>query len=352
METLKKILPYALVILALLIAGGVYLQKNGTTSLPLVNRTVQQKTADGEVDFNNYGQAPEFVGIAKWLNSEPLTIERLEGKVVLVDFWTYSCINCIRTLPYITKLYDTYKDKGLVVIGMHTPEFAFEKVTANVETAIERHKINYPVAQDNDYKTWEAYNNRYWPAHYLINQQGEIVYMHFGEGSYDVTEKAVQQLLNLDTAKQVNAQSPEFMRIKSPEMYFGTDRLENLASSQLPYIGREYNYKLPGQELALNTFALEGSWAFTPEFAALAPGSESSGKIKLRFNAGKVHIVAGSEGAPVILKVKVDGQEAGEVKIDEMKLYTVFDSEDYGEHVLEISTPVSGNLQVFTFTFG
>lgn len=139
--------------------------------------------------------APEFTGIEKWLNSEPLTMESLRGKVVLVDFWTYTCINCIRTLPYVTSWYQKYKDQGLVVVGVHTPEFPFERSTPNVEKALQRFGITYPVAQDNRYATWTAYRNQYWPAAYLIDKQGKVVYSHFGEGRYKETEAEIQRLL-------------------------------------------------------------------------------------------------------------------------------------------------------------
>ncbi len=143
----------------------------------------------------NPAAAPELKGISTWLNSAPLTMAGLKGKVVLVDFWTYTCINCIRTLPYVTKWYDTYTDKGLVVVGVHTPEYAFERKTDNVKDAIGRFKINYPVAQDNRYDTWSAFNNRYWPALYLVDKQGRIVYTHFGEGDYAQTEAQIRRLL-------------------------------------------------------------------------------------------------------------------------------------------------------------
>lgn len=139
--------------------------------------------------------APEFAGIEKWLNSDPLTLQSLRGKVVLVDFWTYTCINCIRTLPYVTRWYQQYKDQGFVVIGVHTPEFPFERSTKNVSQAMERLGIKYPVAQDNRYATWDAYRNQYWPAAYLIDKQGNIVYRHFGEGKYKETEAEIQRLL-------------------------------------------------------------------------------------------------------------------------------------------------------------
>lgn len=139
--------------------------------------------------------APEFAGIKQWLNSEPLTMRQLRGKVVLVDFWTYDCINCINTLPHVVKWHDKYKDKGLVVVGVHTPEYAFERKTDNVRAALKRFDIRFPVAQDNGYETWNAYGNRYWPAFYLINKKGQVIYTHFGEGRYEQTEAKIQQLL-------------------------------------------------------------------------------------------------------------------------------------------------------------
>jgi thiol-disulfide isomerase/thioredoxin len=140
--------------------------------------------------------APNIIGISKWFNSAPLSIGDLRGKVVLVDFWTYGCYNCVNTLPYVTKLYETYKDKGLVVVGIHTPEFPFERSAGNVQAALKRHGITYPVAQDNDSATWNAWRNQYWPAQYIVDQRGSIVFSHAGEGQYDEIERTVQRLLN------------------------------------------------------------------------------------------------------------------------------------------------------------
>jgi thiol-disulfide isomerase/thioredoxin len=140
--------------------------------------------------------APDFVGISKWFNSAPLSIADLRGKVVLVDFWTYGCYNCVNTLPYVTKLYETYKDKGLVVVGIHTPEFPFERSPANVQAALKRHGINYPVGQDNESATWDAWRNQYWPAQYIVDQNGNVVFSHAGEGQYDEIERRVRRLLN------------------------------------------------------------------------------------------------------------------------------------------------------------
>jgi len=166
--------------------------------LALASHAEDEKTAEPQPTLADAQRAaPNFVGINSWLNSGPLSIADLRGKVVLVDFWTYGCINCTRTLPHVTRLYDTYQDRGLVVVGVHTPEFPFEKVTSNVQTAIKRHGIKYPVAQDNDYATWKAYHNQYWPAQYIIDRNGTIVFEHAGEGQYDEIERTIQKLLNL-----------------------------------------------------------------------------------------------------------------------------------------------------------
>lgn len=140
--------------------------------------------------------APELVGLGQWFNSEPLTLQKLRGKVVMVDFWTYGCINCVRTLPFVTKLHQKYKDKGLVIVGVHTPEFPFERSASNVEAALKKHGITYPVAQDNSFATWRAYSNQYWPAQYIVDQNGKVVYTHAGEGAYEEMDRLIGKLLN------------------------------------------------------------------------------------------------------------------------------------------------------------
>lgn len=290
--------------------------------------------------------APDFAGINHWLNTDhPLTMQELRGKVVLIDFWTYSCINCLRTLPYVTKWYDTYKDQGFVVIGVHTPEFAFEKVTTNVARAIQQQGIRYPVAQDNDFGTWGAYNNRYWPAEYLIDQNGNIVHTHFGEGEYEQTEMAIKQLLGLSGGATVDGGS-NLSGIKSPEMYFGFDRVEFLANGR-GQLG-EQEYVIPNR-LDLNRFALAGMWRLEAEKAVLV---RDGGKIKLHFKSAKVHMVVSSpkEGGQSIT-ARVDNYPATVLHIGTPGLYTVFDSADYGDHVLEITIPDAG-FEAFTFTFG
>jgi thiol-disulfide isomerase/thioredoxin len=159
----------------------------------------EAKAATRAASTTNPVAAPNFVGINAWLSSSPLNIGDLRGKVVLVDFWTYGCYNCVNTLPHVTRLYDTYKDKGLIVVGVHTPEFPFEKSTDNVQAAIKRYRIRYPVAQDNEYATWNAYHNQYWPSQYIIDQNGRIVFEHAGEGQYEEIERTIQKLLNINS---------------------------------------------------------------------------------------------------------------------------------------------------------
>ena len=169
-------------------------------SLPLRGHSANESTIDTRVKLTDASRAaPDFVGIDSWLNSSPLKIADLRGKIVLIDFWTYGCYNCVNTLPYVTRLYDNYKDKGLVVIGIHTPEFPFERSTGNVKAALKRHGIQYPVAQDNEYATWNAYRNRYWPAQYIVDQSGKIVFEHAGEGQYEEIERKIQKLLNANS---------------------------------------------------------------------------------------------------------------------------------------------------------
>ena len=277
-------------------------------------------------------------------------MRQLRGKVVLIDFLTYSCINCIRTLPYVTSWYEKYKNDGLMVIGVHTPEFEFEKVTENVATAIKRHNIKYPVAQDNNFATWNAYKNRYWPAKYLIDKEGNIVYTHFGEGEYDTTENKIRFLLGLndnenESQSRTEPQTGSGTGVKTPEIYFGTDRLEYLTPEQSPSPNAK-RYQLP-PSLKLNRFALEGEWKFDGEKAILINGS---GKIRLKYYASDVFMVAQSEKSLPII-IRLDGDKAAEFTVQESKLYDLIKSDVSAEHVLEIEIPESG-FEIFAFTFG
>ncbi len=340
----RKIITYVVAGAVVFVVAGFYVdQQMKKLNVSIIPEESGTPSAE-KIDFKNYGKAPDFQGISNWLNSNPLTIASLRGKVVLIDFWTYSCINCIRTLPYVTKWYDTYKDQGLVVVGVHTPEFAFEKDPGNVADAIKHFGIHYPVAQDNNYATWNAYSNQYWPAEYLVDKNGDIVYIHFGEGNYDHTENAIRTLLGLNMAEATPI--PNYLsEVSSPEMYFGTSRLRYLTSSQNPSTTGT-NYIFP-KDLSLNNFALEGNWQFTNQSVKLIG---NQGKIRLKFHAGKIHIVASSL-VQAKLTILVDGKARPSVTVQESELYTLFDSNDYSDHVIEIQIDQPG-FEAFTFTFG
>jgi thiol-disulfide isomerase/thioredoxin len=287
---------------------------------------------------------PEFSGISAWLNSPPLTVEGLRGKVVLVQFWTYSCINCLRTVPYVTKWHEQYKDKGLVVVGVHTPEFAFEKERANVETAIKRLGIHYPVAQDNQYRTWRAFGNQYWPAAYLIDRSGTVVTTQFGEGGYQQMENAIARLVG-ERAPVAQTTDPDLSAVATPEMYLGSEKNDGAIVEQQAATSGERSYALP-DSVPQNRFALSGRWNVTDDrVTSSADGDE----ILLRFNAPKVNLVAGSL-SPQTLSVTVDGTPQPPVTVDGSRLYSLY-SGPGGEHVLRLKAPKAG-LSAYSFTFG
>src|SRR5260221_10871623 len=240
--------------------------------------------------FNANIPAPDFVGISKWLNTDTsLHISDLKGKVVLVDFWTYTCINCIRTLPHVTSWYVKYKDQGFVVIGVHTPEFEFEKDTTNVLNAIKQFNIHYPVAQDNAYATWNNYSNQYWPAEYLIDTNGIIRRTHFGEGEYDQTELAIQALLK-EAGKQVkgalDANSDQTPKSQiSPETYLGSKRMQYYYPNG--QVGNWQQHHALSENLSLNSFSLGGIWNITDETAIAG----NNATLNYNFTAGHVYII-------------------------------------------------------------
>jgi cytochrome c biogenesis protein CcdA/thiol-disulfide isomerase/thioredoxin len=267
------------------------------------------------------GSLPSLAGAVEWLNSPPLTPEQLKGKVVLVDFWTYSCINCLRSIPYVRAWADKYKDQGLVVIGVHAPEFAFEKNIDNVKQAVARLRIDYPVAVDNDYAIWRAFNNEYWPADYFIDAKGQIRHHFFGEGDYSESEKVIQQLLaeagrgNLPADMvSVSATGAEAASdaadVKSPETYIGFARSENFASPG-GAVGDSPHVYATGDLKQLNDWGLSGDWTIGGQFAAL---NKTDGAIAFRFHARDLHLVLGpsADGKPVRFRVTVDGLRPGE----------------------------------------
>lgn len=301
--------------------------------------------------------APQIAGIVAWVNSSPLTNEQLKGKVVLIDFWTYSCINCIRTLPYLKDWYGKYHSKGFEIIGVHTPEFEFEKNLDNVKSAVQKDGILYPVALDSNFVTWQNFKNLYWPAHYLIDQNGNVVYQHFGEGDYDVTENNIRYLLGMNKATTpIMAEEASFPL--TPETYLGFAREQNYASPETISKGKPQTYSFPAS-LSENQWALQGSWIIGPEYIVSA---FSQAAIKIKFNAKKVFVVMGSSnGKPIQVRVALNGApikdekgkdvKEGVMTVTQHRLYeaVVLPGTDTGELQLTASDP---GLEVYTFTFG
>jgi cytochrome c biogenesis protein CcdA/thiol-disulfide isomerase/thioredoxin len=318
------------------------------------------------------GPMPELSGAVAWLNSPPLTRESLRGKVVLIDFWTYSCINCLRALPYVEAWAAKYKDAGLVVIGVHTPEFAFEKEQSNVEKAVRDLKVNYPVAIDSDYKIWQAFNNQYWPAHYFIDGKGRIRYHHFGEGEYEESERVIQELLKENGATSFSASMINVSAtgveaaaagtdVRSPETYIGYRRADNFASAE-PLAQDSSKTYTPRARLSLNQWALGGSWKVSEESAIL---QTPLGKIVFRFHARDLHLVLGpaKDGKPVRFRVTLDGTPPGEDHgsdtdangvgtVDEHRLYQLIRQKGAVEDRTFQIEFLDPGVQAFAFTFG
>ena len=314
-----------------------------------------------------------LAGATEWINSPPLTAAGLKGKVVLVDFWTYSCINCLRTLPYVEAWAQKYKDNGLVVIGVHTPEFPFEKDAANVRKAVHDLGVVYPVAMDNDNKIWNAFSNQYWPAHYFIDVSGKVRYHHFGEGGYDESEHWIQELLKERDAQQalpggmveVQAQGAEAAadtdEVKSPETYIGYDRAQHFASPGDLKEDAPKIYATPAQ-LKLNQWALTGKWLDQGQIAIL---QSDTGRIAYRFHARDLHLVLGpaADGKAIRFRVTIDGKPPGEnhgVDINNDGEGTVTSNRLYqlirqkgaiADHTFTIEFLDTG-VQAFAFTFG
>ncbi len=337
------------------------ISNQGSTSATLT-------TVNDLSNLPNNGPAPNFQGIASWINAPPLDLSQLRGKVVLVDFWTYSCINCIRTIPYLSAWYGKYGNNGLVVVGVHTPEFQFEKNYDNVLAAVKSFGIKYPVALDSNYGTWNAYNNHYWPADYLIDKNGNIRDTHFGEGGYNMTETLIQELLqnagykiNLgNAATSANGKSVNFSQIGTPEIYVG------YSTARFP-IGNTQGFS-PGQVVDYtitslmqnNTAYFSGKWNNAPD-SMISAGSNS--RLFLIYKAKNVNIVA--LGNFSMISVKLDGndlpqtylggdmalrQGVASASISTARLYNIVSAPSYGWHTLEIIA--SPGFRLYAFTFG
>ncbi len=327
---------------------------------PISNIKKEEKVSlDSDQKKDIYKKVPELSTIDGYINTDgkPITLESLRGKVVLLDIWTYSCINCQRTIPHINAWYEKYKDQGLEVVGLHTPEFAFEKVQANVQKAVQGFKIMYPVVMDNDYSTWNALGNQYWPRKYLIDIDGYIVYDHIGEGSYEETEKAIQKALQeravrngLTTDISSTMSNPgavvtvDSSKVLSPEIYFGSFRNIYLKNGESGANG-EQTLSVPS-DIVPNALYLGGTWNVVSEYAENVSASE----IVFKYQSKNVYMAAGSLYG-VEVEVYKDDVFVKKIQIKDETLYTLIEGTDYGNHVLKIKIPKAG-LKAFTFTFG
>jgi cytochrome c biogenesis protein CcdA/thiol-disulfide isomerase/thioredoxin len=312
---------------------------------------VRGETRRGRPGLEDYGEAPTFSRISQWINTpgeRPLSLQGLRGKVVLLDFWTYSCINCLRTLPYLRAWDRTYHSKGLQIIGVHTPEFAFEHEEDNVRAAVERLGVEYPVAMDNDFGTWDAYRNRYWPAKYLIDRRGHLRYVHFGEGAYGETESQIRTLLAEQSgtlpARVKVADSTPAMSPFTPETYLGYERIspEQFAVAQFGP-DRFVTYRFPPSRLAPNQFALAGSVRIEHQRIVAGRGA----RLRMRFRAQRVYLVLGGRGT---VDVFLDGARERKARVNGSRLYELVSQPMVRDGLLELRfTP---GLSAYAFTFG
>ncbi len=331
--------------------------------------------AQFQIDKSQFKKAPDFSKITGYINTKPINLKDLKGKVVLVDFWTYSCINCIRTIPYLVDWNEKYADKGLVIVGVHTPEFEFEKNIDNVKAAVQKYGIKYPVLQDNDKGTWDAYQNRYWPRKYLIDNEGYIRYDHIGEGNYAEIEKVIQSLLaeraaqmgisevnlHINTTTPKNIQTIDFTKVNTPELYFGYQLARAPLGNPEGFKPNQIvRYSIPQKsDLNPNTIYLIGDWKNNADNMEL---QGDTGRIALLYSAKSANIVAGGKGQVLLASEDgsaltnksgrgVDLSEQGKLVVDGQRLYNLSMHQGYGWHSLMIDVTGKG-FQIYTFTFG
>jgi cytochrome c biogenesis protein CcdA/thiol-disulfide isomerase/thioredoxin len=361
--TVRRALGLAIVGVAVLMILGV--DRKLQTRVPEYTRALQaleeSAAAQTELDellggesrvvestLDDFGVAPDFQDIALWLNSEPLTVEQLRGKVVVLDFWTYSCINCLRTLPHVKSWYERYRDAGLVVVGVHTPEFAFERESDNVRRAVADLGVEYPVALDNDFGTWNAYLNRYWPAKYFLDRRGHLRFAHFGEGAYEESEQVIRTLLaERGLPEPVSDSIPDATPTEpqTPETYLGWERLDRFVGSELVQ-DREASYTIP-EYVPGNGVAYGGRWKVERERIVAGPGA----RLRLAFHAHEVFLVLGTDGESESVEVRLDGSRVKTVNVTGDRLYPLAEiAGEAGDHTLDLS--FSPGTQAYAFTFG
>jgi cytochrome c biogenesis protein CcdA/thiol-disulfide isomerase/thioredoxin len=310
-------------------------------------------TSAPRADLPELGRAPEFAGNDNWLNTpggRPLSLERLRGRIVLIDFWTYTCINCLRTLPQLRAWDARYRDDGLTIVGVHTPEFTFERELDNVERAVRRNRLPYPVAQDNSYATWQAWGNQYWPAKYLIDAGGQVRYTHFGEGAYAETEASIRALLaeagreRLGDTTRARTESPD-PGVETPETYLGYARAEGFVPSH-PAPGTK-RYPPPGDELAPSRFALSGVWRVNEESATAVRGAV----VHARVVARKVFLVLSARGSkPRAVEVLLDGETLRRITVRGQRLYPLVSLPEVADQRLTLR--LDPGVSAYAFTFG
>jgi thiol-disulfide isomerase/thioredoxin len=348
----------------------------GALGAPIENfaadKSVVRQMTPAAVQLPIEGELPSLGSATGWLNSQPLTAAGLRGKVGLIDFWTYTCINWLRTLPYVRAWAEKYKDQGLVVIGVHSPEFAFEKNVDHVRRAAKDMKVNYPIAIDSDHAIWRAFKNEYWPALYFVDAQGRIRHHHFGEGEYERSEKIIQQLLAeagvggvsrelVSVAARGAEVGADWGSLKSPENYVGYERTENFASPGCAVLDKRRVYAAPAR-LSLNHWALSGDWTVQKQATVL---NKANGRIAYRFHARDLHLVMGpaARGTSVRFRVLIDGQppgaahgidvdDKGNGTVSEQRLYQLIrQPKPIADRQFEIEFLDSG-VEAFAFTFG
>jgi len=305
--------------------------------------------------------APEFTGIDKWINSKPLTISGLRGKVVLIDFWTFSCINCVRTLPHLSALYSRYSSQGFVIVGVHSPEFDFEKNLTNVANAVKRLNVTWPVAVDSEMATWNAWGNNVWPAEYLLDQQGRVAYVNPGEGNYDVTAGAVQALLGVP-AQTVTASAIPVSDNNSitPEIYVGSNRGQTYGLSNgenYSAVGATTTYP-DAQPQDLDHVLLTGTWTNHGDYMTAGANAH----VRLKWHALAIYVVAGSSAGQITVPVTIDGSavksyergsslsSSSTLTVSRNDLYAIAANFDPGSHTIDLAVPPG--FEIFTFTFG
>ncbi len=365
---LRKIFGVIIIVVTLALAYVSYFRPDFFALLSAPKTSVMQENKQDNIHSENLINAltpypaPALAGLSHWLNSPALTLSQLKGKVVLIDFWTYSCINCIRTLPYLLAWDKAYRSKGLIIIGVHTPEFEFEKNSENVRQAVLRFGIQYPVALDNDYMTWQNFQNHYWPAHYLIDKNGRVVYQQFGEGDYVTTEHNIRVLLGLNKSASASSFTSAESLInypQTPETYLGYARADHFASPESVTKDSVGDYTFPAQ-LATDEWALQGKWLIAAEKIS-NQGPQAA--IKIHFNASHVYVVMGSANhQPLTVEVLLNGKpitplisgsdvKDGLLLVNQQRLYELanFPHATDGEITLIIRA-VGG--EIYTFTFG